>query len=264
MLKIVLRFLWRSVVLLWPFLLPFILKLAGTEFRFVDQLHLKIGADGKVSAEPWVRVALSFVMLAATFAYDLYEYYEPRNRAERFNKNYVTTVVFAAFKESLQGSNVNFGEDVRINALLAARPLYRLRRFKWLVWDGYSYSQGIWPDAELGLWGFQGVSGKVMREKTRLSADLRGPPALTWADKYLLQNEYCLCSGQLKKTSHVQYILSVPMLKTLKETPTLRQSVVGVFNVDAVSGPGAAWVEKNAGSIAAFLLLHGKVLAELA
>lgn len=262
MLRLIAKFVGHAAVVLWPVILPVVVG-----FAFVQHLPFKLVADGKTELEPAARAALSLAGLMAAFAYDTYEYYAPRERAERFNKSYVETVVFAEFLANLSAGNVTLGEDVRINALLARRPPTIVPRFfSWLVWDGYSYTQGIHPDQTLRLLGFQGLSAQVLSEKKIRFADLRGRVlrSLSLSQKYLMCNEFRLTWWQLKRTEHLKYVLSVPMLKTVSPKPNLRENVVGVFNIDAVSDRGAAWIEQNQKALGTFLRLHGKVLAELA
>jgi hypothetical protein len=260
MVRLLVKFLAQAAIVAWPLVLPVLLG-----FSFVQSLPFRLVVDGKTELEPGVRILLSLLGLAAAFAYDTYEYYEPRRRAERFNKEYVETVVFEEFRQSVEAGNVELGDDVRINALMARRPPTVFPRyFSWLVWDGYSYSQGLHPDQGMWLLGRQGLSGQVLKRKKILDIDLRSSPVPTFTERYLTGDRFRLRWWQLDQTKHLTYILSVPMLKTTSPKPKLREKVVGVFNIDAVSDEGATWIAQNREKLGKFLRRHGKVLAELA
>lgn len=115
----------------------------------------------------------------------------------------------------------------------------------------------------LMIW--QGLCGQAFLRGKSAFADLRDisqpnrPPSEVWPSG----NDFYLFAWQLRRTSHIKAILSVPIFKQIEPPPNVRYRVVGVINLDAVSESGAAWLADDVKGTTKYLADYGTTLAYL-
>jgi hypothetical protein len=135
------------------------------------------------------------------------------------------------------------------------RPFY----FLWLIQVfEWTWSKGFEPpnhkDAGLFLTRWQGIAGMAARDekgKSVFFGQPGNPPA-----------RYGLLPWQVKKTSHLKGILSVPILRKVSSQPQ-RFRCVGVINIDALTPEAAEILRKNETALTEHFVLFGFLLADL-
>jgi hypothetical protein len=254
--KVFAQFLLKALGVIGPFVLPWVLKFSLT-------------SGGDDHREKIVRAGLSLLGLTLGFGFDMYEYIAPKKRALDFGSKYAKRVIFAELKDKLTKDQLAIGADIRISVFFARRAwwtLFILHYFAWFVHDGFQEEHGHHLDRKVVLMTFQGLAGKAYREEKPQFMNLSGVNVLAgrWRDLWLFGNQFRLTYWQLRKTSDVKAILSVPIFYEKKPPPDYEGELVGVINVDAVSTAGADWLEKNWGDVARFVHEHGAIIAPLA
>jgi hypothetical protein len=180
--------------------------------------------------------------------------YLPYLTLQRFRKLYLD--------EQKPAWRTLLGDDIRINIMFTKRKwyLFFFRRFIWVWSDGFT-APNAHLDSNLWLTEFQGACGQALRAKTAVHVDFRKlEPEPKWTQyvpdfvsRYFPVNQFRLWPRQLKKTSRLIAILSIPIyLPTQDDCPTWR--CVGVVNLDTLSKSGGDFLSTNRKKLVAYFV----------
>jgi len=224
----------------------------------VDLIVLSLtGSRGEVELQ--FRVIVTAVALLLVFSVDLFDLYFPRLRLQEFQKHYLK-----AQKERWIGE---LGDDVRICIMHAYRPWWFpfVRKLRW-VWDHGFEPPRPHRDLGLGLWEFQGVAGRALRQRDFFLADFRSRPlaTLTAGERWPPFNEFRLWPWQLKKCLELKAILGVPLLRQkVIKGQSKPWKAVGVICLDSNTEDGAQLIVENKVKLIEYFTDDGKILAWL-
>ncbi|MCP3139025.1 hypothetical protein [Pyxidicoccus xibeiensis] len=179
--------------------------------------------------------------------------------------------IFEAFKKAYaaQAKDTPVAKSfARVTVMVPRRTIRGLwlrKDFEFVHQSGF---EDYHEDVDLTLFSGQGVAGEAMRlrrpvaqGRSRAGEHLRG-----W---WRFKSPWGMSESQLKSTSHVHWVLSVPMIKKAS-IPGRKSSVVGVINIDVVDKNLAAMLDgvqvdtdPVLGPIVESLLLAGYIGAAL-
>lgn len=198
---------------------------------------------------------IGFLIYAAN---EIHEQLVPKRDYREFRKLYLNYAL-KKWRKELKG-------DIRINVMHIYRPWYFLWLvpvFRWTWNDGFVPPQAHF-DTKLFLTKWQGVCGSAVRKTDSELVDFRESAGakLEWKDEWLLLNQFHLWRRQLKKTSNVKCVLSIPLLKEAKgDSPKWKPA--GVINLDTLTDEGAEFLKKNKNKLVNMFTDDGKIISHL-
>jgi hypothetical protein len=150
------------------------------------------------------------------------------------------------------------GGGCRVNVMFIRRRIWTLGvpYFEW-TWSNH-FDPPHHRDANMVMLKWQGVAGAAVRAQATRSAYFQPEqPALR-----RLSKPYWLTGHQIRRTSHLNGIISVPILRKVSgSSPGFK--CVGVINVDAVTPRAAEKLRRNEQTIANYFTEFGILLGDL-
>ena len=203
----------------------------------------------------WVRILLVFAAIVWKTSFDVINLDQPLYRLRDFRKHYLESDIKPRWEELDNNSG-----DVRLNIMPLKRvwwTLWLLKRFEMAYPLGFNTPQKH-HDIALKLWWFQGLAGEAVRAGEPLQDKLLGGVSAVRPNRILFwKNPYRLTAGQLKKTQHVKWVLSVPMFVFPEVGAADKARIVGVINVDYTGDALDDWLETH--SVEEIAEVFGKV-----
>jgi hypothetical protein len=218
--------------------------------------------DRQDACKTKVRTGVLLAAFLFKFAFDWLESTRPLLRLDKFRDKYLDAhlkPVWETMKKSLRTRNV------RLN-IMVPKWTWRGRYFKFLYPLGFDPPHN--RDRAIRLRVSHGVAGQAFREKrpvffyfdeTWARRNKYEIPRVGWKDQ-----PWGLSEKERDLTSHVRFILSVPMLRSEKEDK--QDEVRGVINLDVTEEEAAAALASKPDRIedaSEKLLKIGKLLAFL-
>jgi hypothetical protein len=133
----------------------------------------------------------------------------------------------------------------------------------------WAWSDGFVPpfrhtDVNMPLACWQGVSGLAYKKRVPQSAYFTAPwQPTSFKETWLLSNAYRFTSSQLKKTSNVVGVLSIPMLKKGRHGGSPSYTAVGVITLDACTAEASKFLQENEADLVKYFADIGLLLASL-
>lgn len=219
---------------------------------FAPVLALKYSIESGTKAELTSRLCVSFFVISLVLVYEYYDLYVPANNLRKFREWYLPII--------LDECKEKFGEDIRINVLIAERLCFFpfVKIFRWKHGSGYEIIPANHPDQKLKFTTGQGVSGVVYKCQEPKFVDftetnLKKLSTWGWCVQMVsvvcgifyrtLDEDHGLSSQQIEKNNlwfwpwqldqikEVKAILSIPIKK---KNPKEDWCSLGVINLDTV------------------------------
>lgn len=213
----------------------------------------------KQEVELRLRIYLTVVALIGSLTFEAIDLYLPSRSLLRFRKHYL--------EEQNKKWRSKLIPDVRINIMYARRRWYFLwlfvKVFEWTWNDGFA-PPNEHVDANLWICEFQGVCGKAFRTMKPQSIYFKAGAAdnLPVSQRWLFRNDFRLSGWQLRRTSHLRAIISIPILEQSDDLSPSYKSV-GVINLDTSSEAGSTKLRDNEEELTEYFMRFGKILAAL-
>ena len=204
------------------------------------------------------RFILILAAFALKFVIDLVNHHFPLWQLARFRRVYLDSSVKPKWEEL----NLKYNDAVRINIMVARRRWWCLWLYGSFEFDyplGFSTPNNH-HDMKLHLMWHQGVAGAAFRERKVK------PEYLPPQDNAGGKSVWKLTRRQMAKTSHVRWILSVPMFKEGKPGEPEKPTARGVINIDVTDDAEAQRLGGDAQEVAdltAYFLKIGRVASHL-
>ena len=223
-----------------------------------DAVQVFFLSGPKQEVELGLRIWITVVALICSLTFEAVDLYIPSRSLLRFRKHYL--------EEQNKEWRSKLRPDIRINIMYARRRWYFgwlfVKVFEWTWNDGFA-PPNEHIDANMWICEFQGVCGKAFRTMKPQSIyfEVGAADNLTVSQR-LFRNEFRLSGWQLRRTSHLRGIISVPILEQSDElSPSC--TCVGVVNLDTSSEAGSNKLRDNEEELTEYFLRFGKILAAL-
>lgn len=221
-----------------------------------DVVSVLLLTGPKQEVELNLRIYISVVALVGSLTFEALDLYLPSRSLLRFRKRYL--------EQQKAEWRAKLIEDVRINIMYARRRWYFLwlaRSFEWTWNDGFA-PPNEHVDANLWICEFQGACGRAFRAGKPQAAYFDAVEMMSFRQRWLFGNPFRLSGWQLRRTTHLKAIISIPILEQSDDlSPSFRS--VGVINLDTSSVNGAKKLKDNEQTLTAYFIGLGKILAAL-
>ena len=205
------------------------------------------------------RLGLVLAAFILKFVLDLVNHQFPLWQLTKFRRVYLDSFVKPKWDELQK----RYGDAIRINIMVARRRWWSLWFYGSFEFDyplGFS-TPNQHRDMKLHLLWHQGVAGAAYNEG-QPKAEYLAPGGQSPEGKPLWR----LWRGQAEKTSHVRWVLSVPMFKEAKQGEPEKPKVRGVINIDVTNDATARTIHADTAQvedITTYFLKIGRVASHL-
>jgi hypothetical protein len=209
------------------------------------QAEIEATAKAQAAAEECrseLRFGLILVAFGLKFVLDLVNHQFPLWQLTKFRRVYLDSSVKPKWEELQK----KYGDTIRINIMVARRRWWSLWLYGSFEFDyplGFS-TPNQHRDMKLHLLWHQGVAGAAYKEG-QPKAEYLAPGGQSPNGKPLWR----LWQGQAEKTSHVRWVLSVPMFKEAKQGEPEKPKVRGVINIDVTDDATARSIHADTAQV---------------